>query len=358
MPHDMPINDPLVTTLVALSAVARERQLTDTGERPFDVADELAEILAAVNARVGGTDELFAGQPATKRTELITALIAAGTQRRPGPDRGLHEATVFRAIVAVTDLARQSVAYIADDGRSPFPFADELTDALDSVVTRIGGIAELFAGQPITPNTTTIAALLGSPLPNTLPTYRSEPVRVLLDVDDQFDNFGLLDHHERVVRGLWSAVVDESLPNESRQRATASYHALQADFTAEKAAYADNYINTVPQVAQDLDLHAPIEVVVRYRHDPGAPAVDPLTQQVTRALTQATIVPATGQAPRDHPGRRPADLPGIALLTGSGVHRRAEPSPTRRTQPRRDSGTALDPCTRRASHDHRPDGLQ
>ncbi|SDU25624.1 hypothetical protein [Jiangella alkaliphila] len=358
MTHDdLPMNDPHVATMVALTAVARERQLTDAGERPFDFADELAEILAAVNARVGGTDELFAGQPATERTELITSLIAAGTQRRPGPDRGIHEATVFRAIVAVTELARQAVAYIADDGRSPFPFADELTDALDSVATRIGGIEELFAGQPITPNMTTVAALLGSALPDTLPGHRSEPVRVLLDVDDQFDAFGLWDDYRWALQGLLIADPDENLPEEARRRAAAADQAIRADYTAQKAAYAENYISTAPQVARDLGLHVPIEVLLGPHYDPAAPAIDPLSEHVTWALTQATVVPATGQAPRDHPGRRPADLPGTRQPTGTGDHPGAKPSPPAPTQPRADSGTIPSPPTKCPSHDHRSHGL-
>ena len=228
----MPMNelDPSVTTSVALTAVARERRLTSAGESPFNFADELAEILAAVNARIGGTDELFAGQPSTRRTELITTLIADGTGRRPGPDRGLHEASVLRAIVAATDLARQAVAYIADDGRSPFPFADEVTDALSRVSASLGGPAELFAGQPVTPNVTTVAELLGMTLPEDLPAYRSEPVRVLLDVNDQFDGFGLQDHYHSVLQGLWSAVIDESLPDRYRRRAAATSEAIRAEY--------------------------------------------------------------------------------------------------------------------------------
>jgi hypothetical protein len=307
----LPMNelDPSVTTTLALTTVARERRLTSGGERPFDFADELAEILAAVNARIGGTDELFAGQPSTHRTELITALIADGTERRPGPDRGLHEVTVFQAIVATTNLARQAAAYIADDGRSPFPFADELTDALSRVSASLGGPAELFAGQPVTPNVTTLAELLGMTLPEDLPGHRSEPVHVLLDVNDQFDGFGLQDHYHRVLQGLSSAVMDERLPEHYRHRATATSEAIRAEYSAQKAAYIENYLRAAPQVAEQLGLRVPIQVVVGRHDDPEAPAQDPLSREVTQALTQATVVPATGQAPREHPGRRPAELP-------------------------------------------------
>ncbi|PZF86058.1 hypothetical protein [Jiangella anatolica] len=356
-----PMNDldPSVTTTLALTAVARERRLTSAGERPFDFADELAEILAAVNARIGGTDELFVGRPTSDRTELITTLIAAGTARRPGPDRGTHEATVYRAIVAATDLARQSGAYIDDDGRSPFPFADELTDALSRVTASLGGPAELFAGQSATSNAKTVAELLGTTLPEDLPAYRSEPVRVLLDVNDQFEESGLQDHYHWVLQGLWSAVLDERLPDQYRLRATATYEAIRAGYSAQKSAYAETYIRTAPQVAEQLGLHAPIEVFVGHHDDPAAPAEDPLTREVTQALTQATIVPGTGRPPRERrPGRRPADLPGVAFRARTSVEPRSTPSQPAPTLPPPKPGLNVRPATVHPSRDHRSDGLQ
>lgn len=352
--------DPGVTTTLALTAVARERQLTAAGERPFNFADELAEILAAVNARIGGTDELFAGQPVTGRTELITTLIAAGTERRPGPDRGIHEAVVFRAIVAATDLARQAVAYIDDEGRPLFPFADELTEALERVAASLGGPAELFAGQPITPNVTTFAALLGTELPDDLPKYRSEPVRVLLDVDDQFDGLGLQERYHWVLQGLSSTVLDEKLPDQYRNRATATYEAIRAEYSAQTAVYAENYIRTAPQVASELGLRAPIQVVVGHRDDPAAPAEDPLTIQVAWALAQATVVPATGRAPREHPGRRPGDLLSAGPSARSNAELRGTASLPASTQPvpKPGPGVVRRLPTAHPSNDHRTDGLQ
>lgn len=204
---------------------------------------------------------------------------------------------------------------------------------------------------------TTIAALLGQQLPDTLPAFRTEPVRMLLDVDDAFDRFGLRDRYHRALQGLSPAIHDDKLPEQTRRRAVAAADAVDAAYSAQKAAYTENYLATAAQVATNLGLHAPLEVILGHRGDPEAPAADPLTEAMSSELIAATVVPATGQAPRDHPGRRPGDLIGAEFPTINPNRQGHEPSPLAPTRHAAPAEDARPPTPRPHPHDEsRRDG--
>ncbi|SDT37245.1 hypothetical protein [Jiangella sp. DSM 45060] len=295
---------PTEKVTLTLTELARERYLTDVGERPFSFADDLACILAAVNTRIGGTNVLFEGQRSDTRTALVTSLVAIGAGQRLGSDESRYDLVVD----TMTELADDVRRLIDDEGNAPFHFADELASALTDVARNLGGIEQLLAGQPVTLNTTAVAGLLGSTVPDPLPTHRSEPIKLLLDVNDQFDGFGLQDNYHYVLQGLQFS--GETIPDDLRQRVNDTIRAVQDEYAAQKADYARNFTHAAQEIAKQLGLRAPVEVTIGWTGDPDAARTDPLARRLFEVITQSTVVPATGLAPREHPGRTPADMPG------------------------------------------------
>ncbi len=288
-----------------LTQLARDRYLTDVGERPFDFADDLATILERVSTNVGGPAELFAGQEITANVTMVLALLPDGatTQRSPSP----HQARIDAAMDTFTTLARDAAAVVDLNGNSPDAFADDLAEIVSRVSDNLGGPAQLFAGQDITPNVEHVAGLIGADLPSSLPAYRSEPIQVPLYIDSQFETFLLRDKllSELVEVNLLER--DPRLSVEERNEVTKVMQAMRDQYTADKTAYIHSYTAAAETLADQHGLQAPVEVVIIHDDiDHEERDREPLASQLHRQLVQVTPVPSSGKAPKEHPGKSPA----------------------------------------------------
>lgn len=295
-----------------LTHLARDRYLTaGVGERPFDFADDVAAILTLVSTNVGGPSQLFEGQATTPNVERVRELISRGriaehTDMTPAsPGRG----RIDTAADTLTAVAREAITLVDDTGHSPYAFADDVADILTRVTDNLGGISELFAGQDVTSNVDHVAQLIGTDLPDQLPTHRSEPIQIPLYIDSQFDTFGLRDQLLGELVEVNLVERDTRLSVEERNEATNVMQAMRDQYTADKTAYIGNYTTVAKTMADAYGLRAPVEVVAIHDDlDHDERDIDPLTSQLHRELAQATQVPPSGKAPKEHPGQSPADI--------------------------------------------------
>lgn len=111
------------------------------------------------------------------------------------------------------------------------------------------------------------------------------------------------------------------LPGDERRQAATMMRELRDLYAADKATYINNYTARAKLIAHSHGIHAPVEVVAIHDHtDTREIARDPLTRELHRELVQGTVVPATGNAPAEHPGQKPADIAPSYLARADEHH--------------------------------------
>lgn len=282
------------------------------------------------------------------------------------------------AIAALTAAARRQRTIGAgtpNEHTEPVDFGEVACHVITSVAANLGGVDALLAGRPGSWEADHVRQIVLSTAGDDdaeLLRYRTEPVRIDVDVEGVFDDFGLTDLYEEASEELAAreAAADEALfaavatPEEKarieeiraatanvftiedeaeRARATALMHEAQAIVEAiteraeaaddplaaalasaeaavaaadelweqDHAAYREAYTAAVRQALTDRGLPIEVEVI---EPGEGLPVWDAFTDELHEHARKTAPLPMTGEAP-DWTDGRPADALRRAGLT-------------------------------------------
>lgn len=286
---------------------------------------------------------------------------------------------IAEAITALTDAARRRRVVGAgtpSEHTEPDDFAGIACHVLTAVAANIGSVDELLAGR----SGSWEAALIRQVVEGTAGTddrdllaWRTEPVRLALDVEAVFEDFGLYQLYEDAAEqlgrrvdaaadALWEAVataeerdrlaaLQADMPelggpewDSDRDRVTAMYEeaalirqaveeraaesfhpseaalakarrvaeAVEARWEQDQADYAESYKETVGRLLAERGLSVGVEVAVNQSLD--VPEWDELADELESAARSATPLPMSGTVP-DWSGGTPADALRRAGLT-------------------------------------------
>lgn len=277
---------------------------------------------------------------------------------------------IAQAITALTDAARRRRVVGAgtpSEHTEPDDFAGIACHVLTAVAANIGSVDELLAGRPGSWE----AALIRQVVEGTAGTddrdllaWRTEPVRLALDVEAVFEDFGLYQLYEDAAEelgrrvdaaadALWEAVataeerdrlaaLQADMPqlggpewDSDPDRVTAMYEeagkiikaveeraaesahplaatliearraadAVEARWEQDQADYAEAYKETVGRLLAERGVSVVVEVSVNQVLD--VPEWDELADELENTARSATPLPMTGTAPTGAAARRP-----------------------------------------------------
>lgn len=302
-----------------------------------------------------------------------------GITEQAGAAEVESEDPILQAIAALTTTARRTRTVGAGtpaEHTEPADFAEIACHVLTAVAANVGGVETLLSGRPGSWEADLIRRIVTSTAgmdDDELLSYRTEPVRLAIDVEGTFDDFGLYDLYEEAVDELIRRVnaADEALfeataTAEERARldqigdateklhiedernaalvreaqaivegiirrseeagdplaaalakATAAHATVERLWEQDQAAYVEAYRATARRVLSERRASVSLELLV---DAPGAswaataPKWDALTEELHQIARASTPLPMTGQAP-DWSDGTPADALRRAGLT-------------------------------------------
>ncbi|MHD0307191.1 hypothetical protein [Rhodococcus baikonurensis] len=241
-----------------------------------------------------------AAHPGTSFPDALRAVTETATStqtappahagKRPPSTTGIDPQTKVAATDALTAIARST----RSDG-SQVDFADTLADILAVVAANMGSVEGLLRGRPTSWEADLIHQLItGAEAEDELPARRTEPVRVPLDIDEEWDRFGLTDLAQEAfdeINGRMLKVDDESPESDALAGEQLAVDELE---DSDRAAYISAFTASAREIAQEHGITAPIEVITSsYLDNQPAHEPDDLEERIRYAATGRTPHPIT-----------------------------------------------------------------
>ncbi|MFS0700277.1 hypothetical protein AB6N24_09925 [Cellulomonas sp. 179-A 4D5 NHS] len=231
------------------------------------------------------------------------------TENNPAPSLDEPD-PIAQAIDALTRVANRTRTIgpgTPSAHEEPEDFAGVLVGVLTSVAANVGGVESLLAGRPGSWEAAGVRELLAGAAADDadLWRHRTEPVRVLLDVWGTFGDFGVTALFYAEQNAAAERLDADGLSEAEASEAERVYDAFEDLLAHDATAYAAAFRATVHEVAAEMGVTAPVEVVELDFSGP-APETDALGDALATAATLRTPLPATGQAP-DWTDGTPAD---------------------------------------------------
>ena len=241
-----------------------------------------------------------------EHTEQIPAAAKAGDVEGIAGHAGADLERV--AVTALTEIGRR--AQPDEHGHRHGPDAAEvICTVVAAAAANLGGVEVLLAGRPGSWEADRVRGMVASTAgvdDDGLWRFRTEPVRLVLDVEAEFDRFGLtglfLDDYDEV-----SAVYSAGELDEDTERATDRLlEVLDRLFDDDLRAYRAGYAQVVAVELARLDRpDLPVEVVPPQTLG-ARPDWAPLLEGLHLLAAERAPLPATGQPP-DWTSGDPAD---------------------------------------------------
>lgn len=224
---------------------------------------------------------------------------------------------IAQAIAALT-AAAQTTRIIGqgtpNEHSEPADFAEIACHVLTSVAANVGSVETLLAGRPGSWEADYVRQIVQSTAgdePDELLRWRTVPVRLAVDVEGAFDDFGLYELYEADREQAIEHEQDDSLTEEQAAEAGAITDAIDRLLEQDQAAYREAYIAAVRQALTRRGLTADVEAVDQ---ETESITWDPFTEELHEHARATTPLPMTGEAP-DWTDGTPADALRRAGLT-------------------------------------------
>jgi hypothetical protein len=206
------------------------------------------------------------------------------------------------AIVALTAAARQTRVRGAGTDQAvtePADFADVAAHVLTAVAANVGGVETLLAGRPGSWEADLVRQLVSGTAgeDGDLVRWRTEPVRLPLDVDDVFFDLGVGEVYEQDRDQAAEAACDEDLTDEQRGAAEDLVDAIEALWEADQVAYVGAYRATARRYLTEHGATCGVEIVAPPLPHPDPFGWDGLGERVDEYARTHTPLPMTGNAP-------------------------------------------------------------
>jgi hypothetical protein len=201
-----------------------------------------------------------------------------------------------RAIEALTELASRT----GDDGYIAHDFGETVCDIVSTVAANVGSLDTLLQGRPGSWEADLVRQMVESTIPEEdLLTYRTEPIRLMLNIEDRWFDLGLqslyLDDLDAIDALKPADTGDEDEPTSLDLEENAIYDLYEADRTAYVAAWTEE----VRKIAAERGITVPVEVTV-VRGNEREPMWDDLAEQLHGDANERTPHPGSGIAPKDY----------------------------------------------------------
>ncbi|CAM5540228.1 hypothetical protein [Leifsonia shinshuensis] len=217
---------------------------------------------------------------------------------------------VADAIAALTAAARQTRVRGAGTDQAtvePVDFGEIACHVITRVAANLGGVDALLAGRPGSWEADYVRQIVQSTAgddPDELLRWRTEPVRLPFDVEDEFYDFGLGDLYDQDRDSAADATFVEGLSDDQAAAAESIVDAIEALWEQDKVAYTAAYLAAARRYLTDRGATVDVELAAPIA---GAAATwDDLTDQMQQYARSHTPLPATGAIP-DYSDGTPAD---------------------------------------------------
>lgn len=233
-------------------------------------------------------------------------------------DQSAEADPIAQAIAALTAAARTTRIVgrgTSDEHSEPADFAEIACHVLTTVAANVGGVEALLAGRSGSWEADYVRQIVHSTAgqePSDLLRFRTEPVRLVLDVEDTFYDFGLAHMYDEERAEAIARESDETLTDDQAAEAGAITEAIDTLWEQDKAAYLAAYSAAVRQALTERGVTCEAEVVELASGETEA-WWDTLSNELHEVARERTPLPMTGQAP-DWTAGTPADA-----LRGAGL---------------------------------------
>lgn len=147
-------------------------------------------------------------------------------------------------------------------------------------------------------------------------TTRTEPVRVVLDLNDVWGSwlgFGSLEDDE--FTAIDRELQAKNLTHDQRSALVDEQEVVEALYESDRRTYAAAYTAAVHEAAARCSITAPVEVVIATRGQRGA-MWDNFAEELHRIAREKTPIPGSGLVPGDYP--RPDDVDPVTWTVAIG----------------------------------------
>jgi len=219
------------------------------------------------------------------------------------------------AIAALTAAARttRTIGAGTDTEHSePADFGEIACHVITRVAANLGGVDTLLAGRPGSWEADYVRQIVHSTTPEEeLLIWRTEPVRLHLDVEDVFYDFGLEQLWDGDSAQALKHAQDDSLTEEQVARADAIAASIDRLWEQDQAAYREAYLASIRHELTRRGLTVEVEAI-----DEPADTLtwEPFTDELHELARKNTPLAMTGEAP-DWTEGTPADALRRAELT-------------------------------------------
>ena len=216
-----------------------------------------------------------------------------------------------QAIAALTSAAKQTrtrgggTEFVIEE---PVDAAEIIVHVITAVAANLGGVDQLIAGRPGSWEAGLVERLVLSNIAddNDLLRYRTDPIRLHLDVGEEFSDFGLTTMMWTEQDEAGKPLLDDNATEEEQDRAQELVDAIEALYEADEDAYAASYAEAVRRELASRGIDLPLELIRTESYDSSLDT-DPISQALHEHAHLTTPLPATGQAPDFDGGHTPAD---------------------------------------------------
>lgn len=220
-----------------------------------------------------------------------------------------------QAIAALTSAARTTRTIgggTETEHTEPAGFGEIACRVITSVAANLGGGDTLLAGRPGSWEADYVRQIVHSTTPEEeLLAWRTEPVRLHLDVEGVFYDFGLEQLWDEELGQAIKHEQDDSLTEEQVARADAIAASIDRLWKQNQAAYREAYLASIRHELTRRGLTVEVEAI---DEPAGTLTWEPFTDELHELARKNTPLPMTGEAP-DWAEGTPADALHRAGLT-------------------------------------------
>ncbi|MGN5240858.1 MULTISPECIES: hypothetical protein [unclassified Rhodococcus (in: high G+C Gram-positive bacteria)] len=225
-----------------------------------------------------------------KKKESRMNTTPTSTQPVPRPStNGIDPQTRSAAITALTAIARST-----HPGGSQVDFADAMADIVTTVAANVGSLEQLLLGRPTSWEADLVARLVEGTAPeDELPFRRTDPIELLLNIDDYWLASGLDDVYtedrDEIDRDR-AGHAEGSSEDEALDDEVVAIDDLEEE---DRAAYIAAWTEQARIAAVELGVTTPVTVtVLTWATEKGYPVDRPgLEESIERLAAQRTLHP-------------------------------------------------------------------
>ncbi|MEO9249115.1 hypothetical protein ABDK96_15630 [Citricoccus nitrophenolicus] len=235
-----------------------------------------------------------------------------GTEAKTEPD---PITAAIEALTAAASGTRIIGRGTPNEHREPVDLAEIVCQVITAVAANVGGVEMLLAGRPGSWEADYVRQIVHSTAGHEeadLLRFRLEPVRLVVDFEGTFYDFGLETMWDQEREQAIEREQNDSLTEEQIVEASALVDAINELWDRDKAAYNEAYTATVHQVLTARGLTCGVEVTEASLE--VAATWEPLADELDAAARMTSPLPMTGKAP-DWTNGTPADALRRAGLT-------------------------------------------